>query len=187
MIPGGSMPAATIAHMDQASGGTPEPGGPPDPNAAPHGAPANGPPTTPSLPSSSETGTGLQMEPCYRHPSQFTGVHCTRCGRPICVDCMRPAAVGYQCPDCLATERSSGYRYQRGVATRSTVTPVTRAILTITIAMFVLELVTGATQLLGFGGDPLKLIRLGAEFPPLTAGIARLTSSGQLIRAHTPE
>ena len=29
---------------------------------------------------------------CYRHPNREAGVRCTRCDRPICPECMRPAS-----------------------------------------------------------------------------------------------
>jgi len=44
---------------------------------------------------------------CYRHPERETWIRCTRCERPICPECMTAAAVGYQCPECVAQGRAS--------------------------------------------------------------------------------
>ncbi|MBF6356785.1 rhomboid family intramembrane serine protease [Nocardia higoensis] len=38
---------------------------------------------------------------CVRHPDRATGLSCTRCGRPACPECLRPAAVGQHCVDCV--------------------------------------------------------------------------------------
>lgn len=39
---------------------------------------------------------------CPRHPDRVSYVRCQRCGRPVCPDCQRPAAVGVHCVDCVA-------------------------------------------------------------------------------------
>ncbi|MDQ3485325.1 MAG: rhomboid family intramembrane serine protease [Actinomycetota bacterium] len=44
---------------------------------------------------------------CYRHPDRETYISCQRCGRPICPDCMREAAVGFHCPDCVKQAAST--------------------------------------------------------------------------------
>ncbi|GIH72990.1 rhomboid family intramembrane serine protease [Sphaerimonospora thailandensis] len=59
--------------------------------------PPNPPPTPPNMPP-----PGADAVPtCYRHPDRETYVRCQRCERPICPDCMREAAVGHQCVECV--------------------------------------------------------------------------------------
>lgn len=42
---------------------------------------------------------------CYRHQGREATIQCQRCARPICTDCMIEAAVGFQCPGCVAAGR----------------------------------------------------------------------------------
>ncbi len=43
-----------------------------------------------------------EVPSCYRHPDRTTYVQCTRCHRYICPECMRDAAVGHQCAECVS-------------------------------------------------------------------------------------
>ena len=74
------------------------------------------------------------IEHCYRHPSVQTAVHCTRCGRPICTDCMLPAPVGHQCPDCVQDARQEFHRVGRPSAGPRRGLTVTNLLLLILVA-----------------------------------------------------
>lgn len=51
---------------------------------------------------------------CYIHPGRETGLRCTSCERPICADCVRPAAVGQLCPECARIRRPVNYQVSTG-------------------------------------------------------------------------
>ncbi|MBI3649221.1 MAG: rhomboid family intramembrane serine protease [Actinobacteria bacterium] len=119
-------------------------------------------PIPPDLPAPPEA------ERCYRHGDEETLVHCTRCGRPICPRCMIPAPVGHHCPECVA---EASREFRKGAGRRMAVRgfSVTKAILAITVAAFVLEVATGGAGSLMTGPGSSKLVDLGAAFPPLIA------------------
>ncbi|GLU49878.1 rhomboid family intramembrane serine protease [Nocardiopsis ansamitocini] len=62
--------------------------------------------------SASQPPTPQVVPTCFRHPDRETYVSCRRCGRSICPDCMREAAVGFQCVECVA-EGNKGVREAR--------------------------------------------------------------------------
>lgn len=107
------------------------------------------------------------VEVCYRHPNEQTRVHCTRCGRPICPECMIPAPVGFQCPECVAQARRE-FRQGPGRPFRGGVN-ATKALLYAIAAIFVLEVVVGGPQSLLNGPNFRRLIDLGALQPFLIA------------------
>lgn len=113
--------------------------------------------TEPSLPDPPS------LEHCYRHPSEETGVHCTRCGRPICPACMIEAPVGYQCPECVGEARRE---FRRGpgrriaVANAKTVS-ATNVLLALIGAVFVVEVVIGGPGSLLLGPSSRQLYDMG--------------------------
>jgi membrane associated rhomboid family serine protease len=85
---------------------------------------------------------------CYRHPGRQTYVQCTRCGRYICGDCMISAAVGHQCPECVAagaaTVRPTQGRFGGKAATDKPL--VTYTLIAINVVMFVLQMASGQLE-----------------------------------------
>jgi membrane associated rhomboid family serine protease len=115
-----------------------------------------------------ERTSGLRIETCYRHPDVVTGVHCTRCGQPICPDCMTPAPVGYQCPECV--KKAAGPVYRRRVRlVLGRPGSLTTSLLVLNIGMFLVELVVGGPGSLSGGPSEVKLFSLGALYPPAIA------------------
>jgi len=90
-------------------------------------------------PSEGPAATGVPT--CYRHLDRETWIRCQRCDKPICPDCMRDAAVGFQCPTCVA-EGAKTVRQARTVFGGSVTDgrPVaTMTIIGICVAVFVLQ------------------------------------------------
>jgi len=115
------------------------------------------------------------VEACYRHPQVQTGVHCTRCGRPICPDCMVPAPVGHQCPDCVREARQEFHRPTRGVATGpSRGFSITNLLLVLLGVIYVVEAAAAGSGGIFAGPSALKLVELGANI-----GLAQI--GGELV------
>jgi membrane associated rhomboid family serine protease len=111
------------------------------------------------------------IERCYRHPGAETRVHCTRCGRPICTECMIPAPVGHQCPECVGHARREFRRGpgRRAVAGGARGLSVSRVLLAAILSMFAVEVLLGGPGSLIQGPSAATMVRLGAS-----VGLARL-------------
>lgn len=122
---------------------------------------AQEPPSAPQAP---------PVEVCYRHPGVQTGVHCTRCGRPICPDCMIPAPVGYHCPDCVLQAQRE-FRAGAGRRTRKLAgLSMTKLLLAAIVGMYIVEVVaSGGSGGLFLGPSNRTLFDLGAMYAPAVA------------------
>ncbi len=99
---------------------------------------------------------------CYRHPDRETRLACSNCGRPVCVDCVRTAAVGQKCLECAAPAPGSRVLdmddVRRGGAGAAV---VSMTMLALSVAVFALQFLVPPV------GDALA--RFGVQFNPLVA------------------
>jgi membrane associated rhomboid family serine protease len=115
---------------------------------------------------------------CYRHPGRATYVSCVRCGRPACPDCLRPAAVGHQCVECIRsgnkTVRQASGRFG-GAVTRDA--RVTQALMGLNIVLYLIELahsqlgydwsMIGLSQI--YRGGPIVGVAVGQWYRLITS------------------
>ena len=95
-------------------------------------------------PSAGPDFTAPEFVGCYRHPERMTGITCQRCRRPICGECMNPASVGFQCPKCVSSGRSSvrAPRTAFGAVLRPGGGNVTKVLMVVLGAIWLLDLVS---------------------------------------------
>jgi membrane associated rhomboid family serine protease len=93
-------------------------------------------PTPPGQPGAEAVPT------CYRHPERETYVRCQRCERPICPDCMRDAAVGHQCVECVREGNRSIRQTKTTFGGKVVATPrVTWTLLAVNVLVYLAEVV----------------------------------------------
>ena len=97
---------------------------------------------------------------CYRHPDRETGLSCSDCGRPICADCATFAPVGIRCPDHAGARggkkpvqiRPPAVRRAEGVALATGSAPITKALIAINLAIYMVTVEQGGGGLNNPGG-----------------------------------
>jgi membrane associated rhomboid family serine protease len=88
---------------------------------------------------------------CYRHPDRETGLSCSECGRPICADCATFASVGIRCPDHAGAQggkkprqiKPPAVRRAPGISLATASAPVTKALIAINVAIYLITVVQG--------------------------------------------
>jgi membrane associated rhomboid family serine protease len=126
---------------------------------------------------------------CYRHPGRETWVSCVRCGRHACPDCLREAAVGQQCVDCV---RGTGQGGQGARAARtvfggrpSRTATATWAIMALNILLYLIELAHTSLAsdwwMLGYAqyypGGPMQGVAAGQWYRLITSAFLPGTGS----------
>ncbi len=110
---------------------------------------------------------------CYRHRDREANIACQRCGRNICTDCMRDAAVGFQCPDCVKEGAKSvrapktvfgGTIAQHGVATMT--------LIGINVVIFVAILAAGGNSSLPFENGAMLSLTSTDQAGHVLTGVA---------------
>src|SRR5690625_4100966 len=120
---------------------------------------------------------------CYRHRNRETYLRCVRCDKPICADCRIDAPVGFQCPDCVAEGRRTVRRPRTafGGSASGAAGTVTKAMIGLNVAMFVLTLVIGGMGAVGGAATPLHFALAEASFFPYQGGFFLAHANVELL------
>jgi len=125
--------------------------------------------STPDSPISSGPGA---IPVCYRHGERESYITCVRCQRTICPDCMTPASVGFQCPDCVAAGaaavRPARTPFGATIAPRQNIGTI--SFIVICAVSFGLQWIVGLNESIGdFGMWPIGIALQGETYRLFTA------------------
>lgn len=99
-------------------------------------------------------------------------MRCTRCQRVICPDCMTAAAVGFQCPECVAQGQAS-VRSAGGTSRRQLLDPsasVTWALIGVCVVVYGLEWIIGIDAVVSdYGSSPIMIALQDQQWRLFTA------------------
>jgi membrane associated rhomboid family serine protease len=161
------------------------PGGPPEPGAArDEAAPADRENAAPA-----DRADAAAVPTCFRHPGRETYVSCVRCGRPACPDCLRSAAVGQQCVECIRSGNRGGRRPSGAFGGRVVNgATVTWAIVAINLLLYLVEWaqpnIANDLAMLGRGvqtpGGPLVGVATGQWYRLITCAFLPPPGVGNL-------
>ena len=89
----------------------------------------------------SDSFTSTSVPTCYRHPGRESHVSCVRCGRYACPDCLRSAAVGQQCVECIRQANKGGRQAIGMFGGRVSTTPVvTYTLIALNVLGYLIEI-----------------------------------------------
>ena len=124
------------------------------------------------------TAPGAGVPTCFRHPGRETYVSCVRCGRPACPDCLRSAAVGQQCVECVR-QGNRGTRQVGAVFGGRAISGavVTWVLVAVNVVLYLIELARPGLQydlgMIGLGrftnGGPLQGVAEGQWYRLITS------------------
>src|ERR1700759_2068646 len=113
---------------------------------------------------SSEPDVSAPAPTCFRHPDRETYVSCVRCGRPACPDCLRSAAVGQQCVECIRQGNQGARPARTPFGGRVTTRPVvTWTLIALNVVIYLIEQIN-PDKFIAYGG------MVGGGFSGITHG-----------------
>ena len=94
-----------------------------------------------AVPPGPGSSSGVTAPTCFRHPNRETYVSCVRCGRHACPDCLRSAAVGQHCVECVRQDNQGVRRGTGPFGGKIAATPVvTYTLIAINVLAYLVEL-----------------------------------------------
>jgi membrane associated rhomboid family serine protease len=130
---------------------------------------------------------GEEVPPtCFKHPDRETWVSCVRCGRHACPDCLRQAAVGQQCVECVhgaaqGTRQARTAFGGRPVANAAVTWTLVGINVVLFLVMYAAPNLANSWELLGYArfssGGPMQGIAAGQWYRLITSAFLPPTGS----------